>query len=755
MNYNVKKSSFLLVITAMVYVGVLGILMMKEQIALALVWGVAGIVILFIFIGLIKRNGIASKHLFIAMFILIIIQATLFAFFSFLDYKRYIGPAQYTTRYDYFVSQYNMNNPMTFVEFRSYSLTVGYDIFANKDIYIDESLAEDEIVGYLLRGLNKELTIVNSMTVEEDLLLEVRKCCQTFYFYSENSKVQDCRLYLSGNMNWKEENNIYFFRENNDIYIIFGDEGINIGENKQISLWINADSQSRYEWVKVDWGNNTGYEILSVEMIGKATIIGRNLIYVLYIFLLGVFAGFSVRKLVGNSTYVFMSFPLGTIVQIIGSVIIGIVKIPYTLFSLCIATGCTALLFLLIFSHLLRNIPKRNEKFPFFETCITLAIISLFSFIPNIFTSYDSFMYNYLSHYIVFNGEFHSILGELSSFTFATPIINIGAFLFKVDLLYSFQPIHTLLGLLCIWNIQKSLLQFQGVDKRGSRVIASLSMGVYMSMPVFWAFTDWINNNIIIGIWLGIAGSLIALTLYVKDEKIKITLFYLGYPFFLLGNIIRIEGLLFGCIMLITIYVLRVSRRVLGVYSMITFLIATGEFFLFCKTIGFRKSEFWTVEKGAAMLTLFLVVSFVLLTDFIWKGKLKILFKYVDYIMMGVLLLAAIVLTAVKFKLGINNIIVMGTQWFIMGYFGVFWLIFLFILALVKQSWQKQNQLYRFTLVFSLSSVLMIFLLSFFKSPLHIGAGDSACRMVLHIIPILGLAISSAIGELYKRKNTP
>lgn len=690
------------------------------------------------------------------LIVVIILNATLFSQGSFLTPDIYMGNQEYDTVYEYYEQKYiSSDEKMAFTDFRALSLSVFYDFLKDKEVIVDDSIVNDEIVYYLVSGLNNDYDIGKIKEIKEEsvLTLKTESPKQIFRFYTgETELLEDKELFLFTGEEWNASKNIYMFACDDTIYAV-PDELL----QEESIIWENSERKKPTE-------DDIITECTYASMVGEAdatilkysqveetcySISIRNLIFGVYILSIGLIALFPLFRKMNSALIIFLSYPLGAILHVVSVILVGSFDIQINLLSIIITAVLISILYNLILLRISHKMEKQNIKRRelLLGIVYSTVLIVYFSFNVNIWMSYDSFMSIYLAKYIVYNGEYKSILGTLSSFSLGTPILNTGAILFGIDLSYAFQPIMTFMGMgAIIILLAKILLERYDYQKKAIVWISVIALLLLASTPMFNQSKEWMHNNMTIGIWFGISAAFLVLY-YIRQEKILLAI---AFPYLLAAALIRIEGPLFATVLLVCLKNLLQNKRVIKGLSCGILICSLLQFILYYQAIGFVDSKFWTPSKSIAMLSILTAYVIYLLVEERLPACFTKLNDNIDFVMLVAIGLAAIAFSILNYNLALSNIMVLAQLFFGMGYYGGFVFCVIITIIVNLRINIRENRLMRFYHTFLVGFILVLYDLVFFRKPLHNNSGDSSCRMLLHISFVACMFIAFSFWELFK-----
>lgn len=474
----------------------------------------------------------------------------------------------------------------------------------------------------------------------------------------------------------------------------------------------------------------------------------RNFIYFLFIWFIGFIGLMPIWNRLSGAIVCFLSIPMGAMIEIIAVFISGgILGIHINAVSFIVSI--MVLLAVIWGAYLIRGGKLCINRKMSFASCVAvggiLCLMIFFSIYHRVFLSYDSIMNIVIANRVVGLGDFKVNFSHLSSYSLFMPIINIGASLFGIRIFYLFIPILCLSSLGIIWLLLwKMLFDINIVYKTGMLICV---FGAVVTVPMFYLNTFWLLNNLSVGMYYAVA----LILLFYGSKINKDVISYLSIPFFLIANTVRVEAPLFGAIVLLLLadYM---SDRLIKSYA-ITLAVATVFIFAAHIMVGIDTAQtaFWSISKGiAVLLAVFVAVLYV----FVLR-KWKIWIKLNKWISMGnlleiILLIGIAFLGTMKTDFLIQNINGLSTSLFSSGIYGMIWAIYLFSLSYQEC---KNKEIFLIRKIINTHFLTTFALMMCRITPAHTNYTDSACRMMLHVMPTLLIYYVLLIVDWYKVNN--
>jgi hypothetical protein len=473
---------------------------------------------------------------------------------------------------------------------------------------------------------------------------------------------------------------------------------------------------------------------------------------------LGILWGLALKKWLDVRLMAVSGFLWGALTWILLSLPVAILfdsaYTATTMFSLIAVTGII-LLFVAI-----REQPSQTELAWSFGT---LVIFSLFTmiFVLNNFAilSYDSYTLVLLGQQIGFFEEINlNISTSLASWGVFMPLLHAASVFLDIDYLYALQPMFAISGLASIFYFIYHSLGKQN-QKIGIRILVSCLAITGISSTYFLVFESvYIHNNLLSAIYLFLFVALAWNSLQDQSSSMLFLGLVALSGFVLLRTETSLTAVIF-LFLLISYYSSDRDKQVkqLGI---IAFSIFVFIWYLYL---------FLAIGTGTDILSpskiVILVIPYIGLLVVIWLSKRKEWEKrlpHIPLLLLYVFLVGALIVGLLKPEHMATSLTVMVKnmfdfnfeRWEITWYgrWGITWFVFV-ILGLLALAWPKINH-EKFLSYGIILFLILIYLFAFARNPYRLGFGDSANRMLTHIVPIIVFYFSLKFGQTKNGVNS-
>lgn len=622
-----------------------------------------------------------------------------------------------------------------------------YSLLCEKEVAVEEEIIEDGRIARVLNNIENEiyqnLGTIDKKTVgmyQEDYHPQLVE-----YFMTDQTVK---KMYIVAGTRWETDEVIYIVPDvNSDVWLIpqrllHGEFKTGIeGDNSNFKLLATSEiEKANYSYVR----NRTMDNILGLPETNNIHFIG-NVAYMLILLLLGGVVLSVWKKQLEGWIIVLAALPMGCILEISLVFIMGVTRFPinkYTLFG-----GIALIIILsLLYSRKKCGLSVEQNRDKSIAEIILLEIILMailyFSVNPTSFLSYDSVENILFARYIALNGSWGGLFAKVSSYSLFLPLLHVGASLLNVKMLYALVPVLTINLLLLVVGVL--LKNHIGNDNKYKRVIfVIIAAGTMLATPMFAINAMWMLNNLSIGMYTAAA---IALILYGKAKSCS-SYYYLALPLFILANSVRIEGPIFGALVLAVLYNY-LDKKIVQMYINCLSIVTTILFVIHIFSDNSGTQDFWTVGKGTMVLLVVYGVNLVISVYEKMPVLIRNMYEHIEQLLIIALLGAGLIIACIKTERFMHNLNAFSTVMFEGGLYGCFWGIVLFLVALAGKIGIKYSKEYG-----ALCNMVVIYVLAIFDlmvlrtQELHTSYTDSAARMLLHIMPVAMILIYYFITE--------
>lgn len=658
-------------------------------------------------------------------------------------------PQKSYTTLSYFSNTGGRNLENMAEKYDSYAVewaVIFHDIFSEKKVFIDKDVIEEPILLPLIEGTDYIEADKKYIYSSTDIKKMVdRYSAQNIWGETEDGRIVEWHL-LTGSM-WEQSKSIHIINDGNKILALPTQLYDQI--DKSESTEVNRN-KVQIESVRMSFHMDETICRVYGEGKYKLQLAAKNFLFMCFIFISGLIPLlFMENRKCNIDLLFFLAFPTGTVVQILlifSLSILGMLKnVWIILVTEFVIEG--VLLAVLWKKNHWKKVYELSQKKNIALLGVLLGIILFFSLVPNVFLTYDSYCNILIGKQMVINEGCKEILGRLIMFSLVSTNLQAEASLFGIPLNYAFQPVFTVTGIGLILYLQRELLMHKGLKEKDAWILSIILGSVFVVTPQFILGSWWILNNLTIGIWY--AAALGCLEIYVLNKS-KLLLFVSVF-FFAVTGIARIEGGVFAVIYLVVLYTTEAVSKTFSRKVSLGFTFLYGMlFFIYCMMIENIENGFWTPQNGGMSLALLIVFDIYIVCSMSIKKDIFKLYNRLNVVMCIVLIAANFVMglyDGAKFMLTMQNFLIniMST-----GYYGISLSVGIGALAL-RILYAANPKTGVKLMNISISYVLLIVLMMQLSiNNTRIGYGDSACRMFLHIIPTIGLGITTCFGETFE-----
>ncbi len=614
-----------------------------------------------------------------------------------------------------------------------FSDTVLSDLMAGRKIFVQDILQKDIRATVAVReGEARTFAGISEDGIKKYL---ERYIPQEIAFTLEEGNVQ--KLYLVTGTVWEdEENSIYvILDEKSDVWII-PDRLLNSeykAETEFCYPYKGLFSDENIEKIMYQYRLDMVTERLFPE--GKSNLVA-NMIYVFFLCGFGLILLMPFSNKVASELIVYLSVPTGALLEICACIVIGCIFG----FEISIKSMLIGMIIPVVFVWAIWIWKAKEKRLKFdisFDASVAIGIVIFAvmcaSIWHKVFLSYDSISNIVLARNIVRDGSFRDYFAGVSNYSLFMPVVNIGAVLFGVKILYTFLPVLCCSFLGMAWAIlRKHLCEVTDMQKY---IVLICSFGAVITVPVFQLNVIWILNNLGVGMfYIG------AIIMFLEGKKINNSYCkYLAVPLFIFASTARVESPIFGAVFLVIWDMVdeetaKISSVGLGMATTIVFLL----------NFAFNRDGivFWSVSKGVMVLVFAWCAVFYLFVIKKWKVWQEIM-KKID---MKEMIEAGLIIGILVFSLigkqekALGNLRALISSMLTTGICGIIWIIYLFSFLL---KFTKERETETVQVIWAIRGIinanfLITFALMLFREiPLRTTYTDSAGRMMLHVLPLV------------------
>ncbi|RKJ42871.1 hypothetical protein D7X98_18265 [bacterium 1XD8-76] len=678
------------------------------------------------------KNKRCGWHILLLGMITLMLFVTARYFYNTEYFGEYKAPHKGTyTNYDYFIEMADEEGKIILADYAMYMYSAFVTMIGDRDVVFDDRVMEADYWIMLPQYSRDDIGILN--TNFEDKASD----CQRYYLIDENG--QEHKVFLLTGKQWESASAIKIFYDLEKNLIVAPEESFDKEDFADIEIQLEKFScETAIMQTKMDEtiqrvsGENHKWEI-SI----------RQLAFILFIAFLGVIAGGTFLKKL-EVMAVWYVLPFGFMTGIFSALLLIVSHLKISLLNYILISCVTAVL---LNMYIKKHIDFTESSFKYNKTwainiLLWAGVVLWFCFKPYIILSYDSVLNEYYGKYAVLTGDLNAVLGGVLSYSLITPLYEVGSSLFEIELNYSMQPIFVISFMAAMGWIWFKMI------KNPTRIkIVMMLWGILALIinPMFYIQMFWKLNNLSLGMFVGISVGM-HLLYYMTEEKIY---FIIGNIFFPVVYAARVEGGVFAIVHLVCLYMLFKNKGKEKEVESLCFrmgLILTVLYLYYFCIIGEVKSDFWTHQKGLAMNILIWFAYLLIRIGPLLKGWARKVFDNMDKAMPLFISLVIVLAGLINKEKIIHNMYVYVRN---LNNYGGYWELVVMI-ALYSIFRCKEKPILRFFSIYVISYFLLIpGLMVFREIPLRIGFGDSACRMLSHIVLVGGSLLIYFANELF------
>mgnify|MGYP007033168073 CR=1 FL=1 len=614
-----------------------------------------------------------------------------------------------------------------------FSDTVLSDLLAGRKILVQDILKKDIRATAAVRmGEAKAFAGISKEGIKEYLEKYIP---QEMVFTLKDGKTQ--KLYLVTGTVWEDESNSIYviLDEESDVWMI-PDNLLNSAYKMETEFCYQYEGEFTKEDIETlifQYRFDTVMEKLFAE---KESNLMNNIVYMFLLCSFGFLLLLPISNKVASELIVYLSLPTGVLLEIVSCIVIGCVLG----FNISKRTMLVGMVIPVMFMWAIWIWKAKEKRLKFnisFDTSLAVGIIVFAIFCASVwhkvFLSYDSVSSIVLAQYIVRDGSFRDYFLGVSNNSLFIPVVDIGAVLFGVKILYSFVPVLCCSFLGMAWVILRKHLR--GVTDMQKYIILICSFGAVITVPVFQLNAVWILNNLGIGLfYIG------AIMMFLEGKKMNNPhCKYLAVPLFIFASAARVESPIFGAIFLVIWdmvdeEIAKICSVGLGVATTIVFLL----------NFAFNRDGvvFWSVSKGLMVLVSAWCAVFYLFVMKKWKVWQEIIKKADIKGMIEAGLIIGILAVSLIWKQekALGNLQALISSMLTTGIYGTIWIIYLFsfLLKFTKERETETVQaIWAIRGIINANFLITFALMLFREIPLRTTYTDSAGRMMLHVLPLV------------------
>lgn len=532
-----------------------------------------------------------------------------------------------------------------------------------------------------------------------------------------------------------------FYKPNSDTADLQIDLKSTITENEVKSFWLGTFQVTDYSQYN-DLPNNFRVQA-QVNSINKNNIF-MQWITIFIVFLLGLFINFCFKEHLGIVITCLLGLVSGVTLYGLSSVLLLILGIPFTLVSV---SGCAlgVMILILVKKYKFLSLNKREAVLLAISVFSFMLLLTVFVKLNFAVTTYDSYYYvNFGKAIAYYKGFIPDMAYPIRSFGLFMPLLHSLAMFGRYDFSYAIHPLLSLNFLIIFYVCLYEEIIKVGNNKVNSAIIALLGTLV-IGGSYFWIFQSVLMlNNLITSIFLSLA-VIFAWRALTKGNQIW---FKFSFYFMLVFLFSRVENPLCGLLFFAAMFMLNIPydlvRNYFTLYSVAAILWYSKVFTI--TGIG-GQGDFLTINKAIAILVLYALLLLFLFKQSSLAMKLK---PYIGMLLILMLLIISGVLTIIKMNHAYLNLKVMIENMFMYGSWGYTWVIVLMMVILTVVMNEFPESKYFLTCI--IGYFLVMFILFMFRpQPVRLGFGDSANRMLIHILPVLVFYLFSKFGNQFSQ----
>lgn len=456
----------------------------------------------------------------------------------------------------------------------------------------------------------------------------------------------------------------------------------------------------------------------------------------------GVYFGLLFKRQLPLVLIVITGFLWGALFWVLGGMTLLILTIPYTAASMSIL-----FIILVIGISILhaRNktwqLSRRELIYISAFALVYLLILLLANQFNFSVASTDSIIYILTGRRIPYEGFSQSVMVELADRGAFLPLLQSASVFLGDDYIYAAQPAFGLSLAGIYFYLSHRILGHLHSDKRLALTLSILS-GLVLFSTYFVVFqTFYIHTNLICAVYLflSVCGFWLA---SVEGEDSWMIVGMLALTGFSLA---RLESPVFALVFLVLLISYGKIPYRIRLVSILPYLISLIIwYFYLLRGVGDVDLTLDQTRILAIIGALAAVIFLVIFSEVNWIKRWVL--PHLPKIMLGVLVLVVAFMVIQKpehmytsMKVTLKNVLESG-RW------GITWVVFalLFLISLFRPGFLREEYFF-----YGISSFLLLLLaISYFRVPYRVGWGDSANRMLVHILPTISLYVMMRVGQV-------
>lgn len=462
-----------------------------------------------------------------------------------------------------------------------------------------------------------------------------------------------------------------------------------------------------------------------------------------------------IQKKIPEMWLYLFAFPVGACLWVFCSFVILLLGIPYKLLFTLLFMAL-----ILVFTYIVQSRLKRNITSSQFHLSAAYIFIGLSLLVSTgftyVFLAADSFYYftNYgyslslLGNYASFAGENSYNLNSIGQFL---PLLCSYTSFWGIDQIYQIQAFLGLnLTIGFAWGIYEILAP---KTSKKSAVLYSLTFtGILLTSASYLIISGWVLANMYCMVFL----FFVMFLGYWKDEKTGFDTQFLISVFLLALTLLRKDGIIFTCFMLICIAGQNAYKRKNLIYMLLPSIVMELWWLGYVRLVLDAKSTVGAVENSVANKSNVIMILVIITTTLCYLCFIKkYIIKKIPLHEYSILLLGLISLTILvgilkpkaiidNIDVLVSNIFVYPSSWGISGFF------FLVLLCFILLKKSEVTKYYHFVWI----GYLLLNISSYSMAKYSwINWDDSFNRIILQIVPFFLFACALSISKLFFSKS--